>query len=96
MTERDFKKISDISKSLKNIIEDRSKAESILIWNAWKASVGHMIFSNTVIRAMEKGQLIVEVSDQSWKKALYEMEDDLVRKLNEWMGEEKIKEIVFL
>jgi len=96
MVEKDFIKISDISKSLENIVEDRSRAESILIWSAWKASVGEMIFSNTGVRSLEGGRLMVEVSDRRWKKALDEMEDDLVRKLNEWMGEERIKEIVFL
>lgn len=95
MDEKDFEKMSVISRSIKKIMRDHSAAEELLLSRAWKESVGDIIFSKTSIGAVGKEVLTVDVQDERWRKVLKGMKRELLRRLNESLGEERFKEVDF-
>ncbi|MEW5806344.1 MAG: DciA family protein [Acidobacteriota bacterium] len=96
MEDRDFKKMSEISRSIEKLIHDRSAAENLLLSKAWRNSCGAIIYSRTSIWSIEKDLLVIKVEDERWRKALKGMEKELTSRLNEALGEEKFKQIRFI
>ncbi len=95
MGEKDFTRLSEISKSIRGIIEDRSKAENILIWKAWMDSAGDIISSKATLRSVRGEVLIVDVEDEQWRAVLIAMRPHLINKMNRWIGEERFNNIIF-
>ena len=87
-----------ISEALEEVIEQLGIRKSVLSNRArdvWKDAVGEIINENTVLENIEKDRLIIVVSDDSWRQELSLRKEEIISKINELIGEEAIKEIIF-
>jgi len=87
-----------ISEALEEVIEELGIRKSVLSNRArdvWKDAVGEIINENTILQNIEKDRLIIVVSDDSWRQELSLRKEEIISKINELIGEEAIKEIIF-
>ncbi len=87
-----------ISEALEEVIEQIGIRKSVLSNRArdvWKDAVGEIINENTILENIEKDRLIIVVSDDSWRQELSLRKKEIISKINELIGEEAIKEIIF-
>ena len=63
--------------------------------DVWKDAVGEIINENTILQEIEKDRLIIVVSNDSWRQELSLRKEEIISKINELIGEEAIKEIIF-
>ncbi len=87
-----------ISEALEEVIEQLGIRKSVLSNRArdvWKDAVGEIINENTILENIEKDRLIIVVSDDSWRQELSLRKEEIISKINELIGEEAIKEIIF-
>ncbi len=87
-----------ISEALEEVIEQLGIRKSVLSNRArdvWKDAVGDIINENTILQDIEKDRLIIVVSNDSWRKELSLRKEEIISKINELIGEEAIKEIIF-
>ena len=87
-----------ISEALEEVIEQLGIRKSVLSNRArdvWKDAVGEIINENTILENIEKDRLIIIVSDDSWRQELSLRKEEIISKINELIGEEAIKEIIF-
>ena len=71
-----------------SVISDRAR-------DVWKEAVGDLINSNTKLENIEKNKIIVMVSDDTWRKELSERKGEIIKKINDLLGENAIKDIIF-
>ena len=64
------------------------------IWGAWENIVGTAVASRTRPLRISAGQLTVSVASAPWMQQLSFMKSDLRQRINEFLGEEIVKEIV--
>lgn len=87
-----------ISEALEDVIEQLGIRKSVLSNRArdvWKEAVGEIINENTILQNIEKDRLIIVVSDDNWRQELSLRKEEIISKINELIGEEAIKEIIF-
>lgn len=87
-----------ISEALEEVIEQLGIRKSVLSNRArdvWKDAVGEIINENTILQNIEKDRLIIVVSDDNWRQELSLRKEEIISKINELIGEEAIKEIIF-
>lgn len=87
-----------ISEALEEVIDQLGIRKSVLSNRArdvWKEAVGEIINENTILQNIEKDRLIIVVSDDNWRQELSLRKEEIISKINELIGEEAIKEIIF-
>jgi len=87
-----------ISEALEEVVEQLGIRKSVLSNRArdvWKDAVGEIINENTTLQNIEKDRLIIVVSNDSWRRELSLRKEEIISKINELIGEEAIKEIIF-
>ncbi len=87
-----------ISEALEEVVEQLGIRKSVLSNRArdvWKDAVGEIINENTTLQNIEKDRLIIVVSNDSWRQELSLRKEEIISKINELIGEEAIKEIIF-
>ncbi|MCH8928581.1 MAG: DUF721 domain-containing protein [Candidatus Marinimicrobia bacterium] len=87
-----------ISEALEGVIEQLGIRKSVLSNRArdvWKDAVGEIINENTTLENIDKDRLIIVVSNDSWRQELSLRKEEIIAKINELIGEEAIKEIIF-
>jgi len=62
---------------------------------AWPAAVGERIASHARAVAVVRGNLVVEVEDAIWKKQLFYLRSQILRKLQELLGDTTVTEVEF-
>ncbi len=65
------------------------------VWALWDEAVGSAIAENTRASAFKGSLLIVHVSSSTWVQHLHFLKGDLIRKVNQALGKNLIKEIKF-
>jgi len=70
------------------VISDRAR-------DVWKDAVGDLINSNTTLENIEKNKIIVIVSNETWRKELSGRKKEIIKKINDLLGENAIKDIIF-
>jgi len=71
-----------------SVISDRAR-------DVWKEAVGDLINSNTTLENIERDKIIVIVSNDTWRKELSERKKEIITKINDLIGENAIKDIIF-
>lgn len=71
-----------------SVISDRAR-------DVWKEAVGDLINSNTTLENIEKDKIIVIVSNDTWRKELSDRKKEIITKINDLIGENAIKDIIF-
>ncbi|MCH8299526.1 MAG: DUF721 domain-containing protein [Candidatus Marinimicrobia bacterium] len=87
-----------LSEALEEVVERIGIKQSVLSDRAkdvWKEAVGDLINSNTTLENIEKNKIIVIVSNESWRKELLDRKEEIIMKINDLIGENAIKDIIF-
>ncbi|MEX1140100.1 MAG: DUF721 domain-containing protein [Bacteroidota bacterium] len=61
----------------------------------WAGAVGQQVAKVTEAQSIKNGVLLVRVSNGPWRNELQMLKTDIIRKLNESLGEEVVKDIRF-
>ena len=87
-----------ISEALEEVIEEIGIRKSVISNRArdvWKDAVGDIINENTTLQNVDKDRLIITVSNDTWRQELSLRKEEIILKINELIGEDAIKEIIF-
>ena len=87
-----------LSEALEEVIERIGIRQSVLSDRArdvWKEAVGDLINSNTTLENVERDKIIVIVSNDAWRKELSDRKKEIISKINDLIGENAIKDIIF-
>ena len=70
-----------------------SQNKALLVW---KEVVGERVSQNTVPEKVESGTLYIKTSNPTWRQELVFKKNDIIKKLNNKLGKNTIKEIKFI
>ncbi len=87
-----------LSEAMEEVVERIGIKHSVLSDRArdvWKEAVGDLINSNTTLENIEKNKIIVIVSNETWRKELLDRKEEIIMKINNLIGENAIKDIIF-
>ncbi len=62
----------------------------------WSEIVGSTIAKNTDPESIDHGILTIRVTTPTWRQELYFKKNDIIKKLNQELGDETIREIRFI
>ena len=91
-------KITDLGTLIKNFTSDpkiSSKLKKFSIFNHWEEIAGKEIAAKTKPQKIFKGILYISVSSSTWANELSMMSRQLINKINDFAGEQFIKELRF-
>jgi predicted nucleic acid-binding Zn ribbon protein len=95
---RGSKPAEDLSAIMNKLVgesEYSKKLNQYNIFNHWPAIVGPAIGKKTKPEKLFKGLLYISVSNSTWSNELSSMSDQLIKKINEYIGEEIVKGLRF-
>lgn len=87
-----------LSEAMEEVVERIGIKQSVLSDRArdvWREAVGDLINSNTKLENIEKNKIVVIVSNESWRKELLDRKEEIIMKINDLIGENAIKDIIF-
>ena len=87
-----------LSEALDEVIREIGIRKSVVSNRArdvWGEAVGDLINANTTLQTVDKDKLIVIVSNDAWRQELSYRKEEILKKINELIGEEAIKDIIF-
>ncbi len=87
-----------LSEAMEEVVERIGIKQSVLSDRArdvWREAVGDLINSNTKLENIEKNKIVVIVSNESWRKELLDRKEEIIMKINDLIGEDAIKDIIF-
>ena len=90
-----FVKIGHIIKDVLQSQRKHGDANMIRVWDIWPSAVGEPIGSNTSPAAFKGALLIVNVVDSAWLQQMWFLKKDIIRKVNDCLGEDLVGEIKF-
>ena len=90
-----FVKVGHIIQEVLRSQRKHGDAKMIRVWDVWPSAVGEPIGSNTSPTAFKGKLLIVNVVDSAWLQQLWFLKRDILRKLNDSLGEDLVGEIKF-
>jgi predicted nucleic acid-binding Zn ribbon protein len=64
--------------------------------NIWNEIVGEKVAKNTEPERVEHGVIIVKVSSPTWRQELYFQKEEIIKKLNNSIGKNVIRDIRFI
>ena len=91
--------MKDIGKILQNVILDLGIEQPIKGYqalNRWSEIVGTRIADVTEPEKIKNGKIFVRVKTDSWRNELVFHKKDMIKKLNECLGSNVVKDIVLL
>lgn len=68
---------------------------TVRIYNAWNCSVGDFFAAHTVSKHFSKGVLYCTFDSSIVRNQLFLMQDDILLKINQQMGESVVSRLVF-
>ena len=87
-----------LSEAMEELVEKIGIRQSVLSDRArdvWKEAVGDLINTNTTLENIERDKIIVIVSNETWRKELLDRKEEIIIKINDLIGENAIKDIIF-
>lgn len=90
-----FVKVGDIIQDVLRSQRKHGDVNMTRVWDLWPSAVGDHIGVNTRPAAFKGRLLIVNVVDSAWLQQLWFLKKDIVRKVNDSLGEELVGEIKF-
>lgn len=91
-------RISSIGEILFSLLKHRGLAVEIkenAVFKSWAQAVGPQIAHQTKPDSLKNGILFVKTTSSAWAQQLHFLKGDILRKLNDLVGKETIKEIRF-
>ena len=80
---------------LKNLGMERKISEASLVLN-WEKIVGEKIAQEAKALKIEKKKLYLQVPNASWRNELFYLKKELIQKLNSFVKDTLIEDIIFL
>lgn len=71
------------------------RIKQLKVIDLWADVVGEQIAKVTIAERVNGGKLIVRVSKAPWRTELVFLKKEIIGKLNQAIGEELVKEIIF-
>lgn len=65
------------------------------VWDLWATAVGPVVAENTRPAAFKGKLLLVNATSSSWVHQLQFLKEDLIRKVNDALGEDLVEEVRF-
>ena len=87
-----------IAKPLKDSLKKAGlyqSVKSIRVLDAWPTIVGKKIASKTEAKSIKKGLLFVKVFNSTWRQELQLQQKKIIKKINNEMEENIVREIKF-
>ncbi len=87
-----------IDRALATLIQELgigSRIKQLKVLDVWAEVVGEHIAKVTRPDRIERGKLVVHVKKATWRNELTFLKKDIIAKLNQILGEEIVKEIIF-
>jgi len=66
-----------------------------LVCTAWPAAVGKVIAAHSNAVALVRDRLVVEVADATWQRQLSTLKVQIIRRLQEMAGADKVRDVSF-
>jgi len=92
---KEFAQIGSVVEKVLGQYRRESFAGLTEVWRLWERAVGNTIAENARPAAIKGKILLVHVVSSSWLHQLQFLKKDIVRKVNDALGEERIEEIKF-
>ena len=90
-----FAHIGSIVDKVLNQCRSESDMGMTEVWRLWESAVGETIAENARPAAFKGGMLLVHVTSSPWIHELQYLKKDIIRKVNDALGEEQVEEIKF-
>ena len=87
-----------ISNSIKSVFHQLGlgiKLREYEILDAWPRIVGKQIAKVTNAERINDGKLFIHVASSTWRSELVFLKKELIRKINQAMNQEIVKDIIF-
>ena len=94
----DYKKVQPISHLVNEFIKEQGwneRVAAVRVIQVWSEIAGN-IAEQVKVRKLENGLLTVKASSAIWKTEIRLRADELVKKINEKLGEDIVKEMKIL
>lgn len=92
---RDVESIGSIIENVVSKLNVENKINKANLFNHWREIVGEEISKRTKPKKLIKGLLFVSVTTSTWANELSLMSDQLIDKINSYVGRKVVKEIRF-
>ncbi|MES2767019.1 MAG: DUF721 domain-containing protein [Bacteroidota bacterium] len=89
--------VQSLQSILQQFLKDRGldkKLKEYSVPELWMELIGERAARVCEVRRFDHGQLVVEVSAPVWKTELLLRREELMKKLNEKLGSEMVREII--
>ncbi|MFI5253214.1 MAG: DUF721 domain-containing protein [Bacteroidota bacterium] len=80
---------------LVNDLGIKLKLDQTKILDDWSIIVGEQIANVTVAERLESGKLFVHVTRSTWRNELIFLKAELIAKINAYVNQEIVKDIIF-
>ena len=88
-----------IGRAIEKLLRKTGLEKGVVQQNAlfvWKEVVGDKVSQNTAPEKVESGTLYIKTSNPTWRQELVFKKSDIIKKLNNKLGKNTIKEIKFI
>ena len=92
---RNFVPIGHVIRDILKQSRVEADTSMIRIWDIWEKAVGQAIADNTQPAAFKGDLLIVHATSSSWLQQLRFLKGDIIKKVNLYLGQTKVKDIKF-
>ena len=92
---RNFVPIGQVIREILNKNRMQTDMSLIRVWDIWEKAVGTAIAMNTQPAAFKGDLLIVHANSSSWLQQLRFLKGDIILKVNQHLGQTKVKDIKF-
>ena len=90
-----FDSLSDILPNVMKTFRHRPDEQLLQVFEIWNRIVGESVSQNAQPSAFKGRLLLVEVNSSVWMHQLQFLKEDIIRKINETMGEDVVEDIKF-
>jgi len=90
-----FDSLSDILPNVMKTFRHSPDEQLPQVFEIWNQIVGESVSKNAQPSAFKGRLLLVEVNSSVWMHQLQFLKEDIIRKINETMGEEVVEDIKF-
>ncbi len=87
--------LAQVMGDLVNQPKYKSRLEQASLFNEWPKVVGEALAKKARPVKLERGKLHLHVEESAWRHQLFYMQRELIGKINAYLGEKRVKEIVF-
>ncbi len=91
--------MQNLKGELEKLLDRAGLATGVLQQTAlekWDMVVGSSISNNTTAESVDHGTLTIRVATPAWRQELYFKKQEIIKKLNQELGEETIRDIRFI